>query len=306
MASIDQIRASDGSGNASLATIQSSRSPGSSTIDVDTVAGVPDSFMGSMGTPHTFTDPITSEVITVISEATAVDFSGHVDGANLEIDDIAPGYVDGGSEIGDIVIIRPTTQYADNVADVLDASHEDDGTLKDNIVDTDQLAADAVTNAELADASVFPEQLVAGTGTSWPWQSWTPTLSGLFDNAKWTKTCAFRQIGATIEYRLKLVANAATPMSGAGNPIFTLPITSVDYAPNTDSAFTIGTGGCTDDSANIAVFTTADWASTTTAKLKIHGSGGAYVGVDPVTSSLPFTWASGDEITISGKYEAAI
>lgn len=129
MASIDQIRASDGGGNANVATVQSSRSPGSSTIIVDTVLNIGDKFMGSMGTPHTFTDPVTSEVITVISEATAVDFSGHVDGANLEIDDIAPGYTDLGSDVGDIIIIRPTTQYADNVADVLDASHDDDGTI---------------------------------------------------------------------------------------------------------------------------------------------------------------------------------
>lgn len=130
MASIDQIRASDGSGNASVATVQSTRSGGASTIVVDTVLGINDTFMGTMGTPHTFTDPITSETITVISEATAVDFAGHVDGSNLEIDTIAPGYVDGGSAVGDIVIIRPTTQWGDNVADVLNVTLEDDGELK--------------------------------------------------------------------------------------------------------------------------------------------------------------------------------
>ena len=130
MASIDQLRASDGSGNASVATVQSTRSGGASTIVVDTVLGINATFMGTMGTPHTFTDPVTSETITVISEATAVDFAGHVDGSNLEIDTIAPGYVDGGSEVGDIVIIRPTTQWGDNVADVLDVAHEDDGKLK--------------------------------------------------------------------------------------------------------------------------------------------------------------------------------
>lgn len=145
MASIDQLKASDGSGNAQVATVQSTRTGGSSTIVVDTVAGINDTFMGSMGTPHTFTDPITSETITVISEATAVDFSGHVDGSNLEIDDIAPGYVDGGSEIGDIVIIRPTTQYGDNLAAVLETAHNDDGSLKDDAVTTDVIADDAVT-----------------------------------------------------------------------------------------------------------------------------------------------------------------
>lgn len=155
MASIDLIRASDGSGNANVATVQSSRSGGSSTIVVDTVAGISDFFMGSMGTPHTFTDPITSETITVISDATAVDFAGHVDGVNLEIDTIAPGYVDGGSEIGDIVIVRPTTQWGDNVADVLDVSHDDDGTLKAGAVDSAAvLAANVVETAKILDSNV--------------------------------------------------------------------------------------------------------------------------------------------------------
>jgi len=131
MASIENIKASDGSGNANVATVQNTRSPGSSTIIVDTVLGINVvGFEGSMGTPHTFTDPITSETITVISEATCVDFAGHVDDSNLEIDTIAPGYTDLGSEVGDIIIIRPTTQYADNIASVLETAHNNDGTLK--------------------------------------------------------------------------------------------------------------------------------------------------------------------------------
>lgn len=122
MADIEIVKGSDGSGNANLATVQNSRSPGATTIIVDTVLGInPAGFAGSMGTPHTFTDPVTGETITVISEETAVDFTGHVDGSNLEIDDIAPGYTDAGSEIGDIVIIRPTTQYADNLAEVIES-----------------------------------------------------------------------------------------------------------------------------------------------------------------------------------------
>jgi len=132
MASIEQIKGSDGTGNANVATVQNSRSPGATTIIVDTVAGInPAGFAGTMGTPHTFTDPVTSEEITVISEATAVDFTGHLDGSNIEIDDIAPGYTDGGSEVGDIVVIRPTTQYADNLAEVLEVTLNDDGTPKE-------------------------------------------------------------------------------------------------------------------------------------------------------------------------------
>lgn len=163
MASIEQIKGSDGSGNASVATVQNSRSPGASTIIVDTVLDVnPAGFMGTMGTPHTFTDPITSETITVISEDTAVDFSGHVDGSNLEIDDIAPGYTDDGSEVGDIIIIRPTTQWSDNVAEVLEEAHNDDGSLKDDAVTEDVIADDAVTNDKVANNAVKYPQLGAG------------------------------------------------------------------------------------------------------------------------------------------------
>lgn len=155
MASIELIKASDGSGNANVATVQSSRAPLASTIVVDTVLGINGAgFAGTMGTPHTFTDPVTSETITVISEATAVDFTGHVDGSNLEIDDIAPGYTDLGSEVGDIIVIRPTTQYADNLADVVAESHNDDGTIKDGAISDEDMLADnvIVSEAPFADA----------------------------------------------------------------------------------------------------------------------------------------------------------
>lgn len=130
MASINLIKASDGTGNASTATVQTVRNSGVTTIIVDTVNNIPATFMGSMGTPHTFVDPVTSEEITVISEATAVDFTGHVSGANLEIDSIAPGYTDLGSAVGDIIVIRPTTAWADNIATVLAVAHSDNGSHK--------------------------------------------------------------------------------------------------------------------------------------------------------------------------------
>lgn len=130
MASINLIKASDGTGNASTATVQTVRNSGVTTIIVDTVNNIPATFMGSMGTPHTFVDPVTSEEITVISEATAVDFTGHVSGANLEIDSIAPGYTDLGSAVGDIIVIRPTTDWANNIASVLATAHSDTGAIK--------------------------------------------------------------------------------------------------------------------------------------------------------------------------------
>lgn len=152
MASIEQIKASDGTGNANIATVQSVRAPLASTIIVNTVSNInPAGFAGSMGTPHTFTDPITSETITVISEATAVDFTGHIDSGNIEIDSIDPGYTDLGSEIGDIIIIKPTTEYANNIANVLAEQHNDDGSHSDitaNSIVTDSLVINGTATAE--------------------------------------------------------------------------------------------------------------------------------------------------------------
>lgn len=152
--SIDIIRGSDGTGNASVATVQSTRAPLATTLNVNTVQGIPSTFYGSMGTPHTFIDPVTGETITIISEASAVDFRGHVDGTNLEIDEIAPGYTDAGSAVGDIVIIKPITEWANNVANVLEVVHEDDGTLKDDVVDTSAVQDNAITTPKINNGAV--------------------------------------------------------------------------------------------------------------------------------------------------------
>ena len=113
----DYLKASNGSANASLMTVQNVRTAPATTILTNTVANVPTNFIATMGTPHTFTDPVTGEVITIISEATAVDFAGHIDSGHLEIDEIAPGYTDLGSKVGDIIVIKPTTRWADLLAE---------------------------------------------------------------------------------------------------------------------------------------------------------------------------------------------
>lgn len=188
------LKASDGTGNASVATIQNVRASGATTNIVDTIQGMPEKFYGSMGTPHTFIDPVTSEEITIISEATAVDFAGHIDGSNIEIDEIAPGYTDNGSEVGDIIIIRPTTPWADTVADAIEdinsafsEQHNSDGshsdvvaeslevsgavTLPNNSIDANELATSAITlgYAEItANAAVTATTMTAIAGLSVP------------------------------------------------------------------------------------------------------------------------------------------
>lgn len=271
MPSINSLKASDGSGNASIATVQSVRSGGATTIDVDTVSGFPASFFATMGTPHTFTDPVTSETITVISEATAVDFEGSVDGSSLEIDEIAPGYTDGGSEVGDIVIVRPTTQWGDEVAGILGVSLNDDGTLKDDTVGTDQVV----------DASVTTAKLATGAGElGGAWQDWTPSYSagGSMTYTSVTTTYAkYIQIGKTVFFRLR---SSGTTGGTASNELkFTLPVNRADTDVTNMGATYVVDGGVTggvgySDNANQCVirrYDSANFALSTARQIVING-----------------------------------
>lgn len=126
-------------------TVQNVRSAGASDIIVNTVTGAPAKFYGSMGAPHTFIDPATGETITIISEATAVDFAGHLDSGKVVIDAIAPGYVDTrGSLVGDIVVIRPVTEWVNNIFNILSEAHNDDGTLKPAAIVYEPTSADFI------------------------------------------------------------------------------------------------------------------------------------------------------------------
>lgn len=153
MKSLSYIPASDGSGDASLMTITQVRTAPATTITVNTVAGAPTNFFATMGTPHTFNDPVTGEAITTISEATAVNFAGRIDSGKVEIVAIAPGETDLGSKVGDIIIIRPTTQWADNIHDILSESLNDNGTLKNKSVTLANMNGGSTPGVLTTDAS---------------------------------------------------------------------------------------------------------------------------------------------------------
>lgn len=127
--SIGNIKASDGTNESVRAVVTAQRSVSSTTIQVNSVVGYSSSFIGMTGALDA------DNKLTVRPQV----FFGHLSGSDIEIDSFAPGYNDEGSEVGDIVIIKPTTAWADEVAAVLEVSHEDDGTLNEAAID--QIAA---------------------------------------------------------------------------------------------------------------------------------------------------------------------
>lgn len=143
---------------------------------------------------------------------------------------------------------------------------------------------------------------VVGSGTAWA--SFTPTLSGRFTDAKWNKTCAYIQIGKTVHARYRLVANTTTPMAGgSADAIITLPVTSVDYAHG-EVSYAIGSSSLL-DFGTTNFFAVPYWFSTTTMKVRVISTGSTYASNTDITSTVPFTWTTSDEILISITYEAA-
>lgn len=103
----DFLPVSDGTGDAALMHITADRAVSSTVIDVDTTVKVPSKFIGTTGTllATGYIDP-----------ATKTDFKGHIDTGTIVIDSFEPGSTDIGNTIGQVVIIKPNTGWANRVA----------------------------------------------------------------------------------------------------------------------------------------------------------------------------------------------
>ena len=130
MASIDLIRASNGSGDAVKATVTNARVISSTTIQVDATTNWPSKFIATVGDVDG-TGAFVPATVTV--------FNGILSGGNIEITSFAPGYTDTGNTPGQVVVLKPTTAWANEVADTLAVAHNQDGTLKNNSVTADKL-----------------------------------------------------------------------------------------------------------------------------------------------------------------------
>ena len=151
MASIDLIRASNGSGDAVKATVTNARVISSTTLQVSAITNFPSKFIATVGSVDG-TGAFVPATVTV--------FNGHTSSGNIEIDSFAPGYTDLGNTPGQIVVLKPTTAWADEVAGVLDVTHNDNGTIKNNAVKTAMLdAANIDASVALKDASITSSKI---------------------------------------------------------------------------------------------------------------------------------------------------
>ena len=226
MASIDLIRASNGSGDAVKATVTNARVISSTTLQIDATTNWPNKFIATVGDVDG-TGAFVPATVTV--------FNGILSGGNIEITSFAPGYTDIGNTPGQVVVLKPTTAWANEVADTLAVAHNDNGTLKADSVDTAAIQDQAVTTPKLVNnaAYVVEKDMDAnngyirysdGTQIAWKRQSngaaWTLWQSGIY-------------------YRDFSMGNWAKPFTSI----------SSYWGASDNMQVTVNTGGCTTTSA---------------------------------------------------------
>lgn len=168
-------------------------------------------------------------------------------------------------------------------------------------IDSNNLADGAVSTAKLVDGAVTQAKLSTTAGElGGAWASWTPTLTNI-TLGNGTVVAKYSQIGKTVRYKLSFTMGTTSAMGDV--PKFTLPVTAAAIAGNSNG-IVIGRGSIWDFGTNnfdaVVVYET-----TTLAAIRVQNATFNNVVQTNITSTNPMTWASTDEMHVSGEYEAA-
>lgn len=188
----DYLSASNGSGDAAIMHVQADRLVGSTTIDVDSVSNVPAKFFATSGTLL---------ASGFIDSSTECNFRAHLSGTTVIIDSYLPGSTDKGTTQGQVVVIKPTTAWANRVATFI-ANATGHGTP-----DTATFGATTVGALTTGNVTTTGNIAVSGTVRSSPRVSATTSTATLTPN-----------IDTTSIYDLTAQAAALTVANPAGTP----------------------------------------------------------------------------------------
>lgn len=154
-------------------------------------------------------------------------------------------------------------------------------------------------SANITDGGITPNELASGAGSSWAWQSWTPTLTNL-TLGNGSVTASYIQTGKTVFFKFKFVLGTTSAVGTS--PTITLPVTATSTGMSGNSI--IGDVSFLDNGA-AQYRGSFYYLSTTTGIIAANVASTTYLSIASVTSAAPFTFGSTDEICISGTYEAA-
>jgi len=145
--------------------------------------------------------------------------------------------------------------------------------------------------------ALVPTSLVTPFTT---WTAFTPTWNNLtVGNA--SQEARYTQVGKTVSFWVKLELGSTSSVST--EPRMNFPIEARSAAAGQDAQLQY----CYIDSGTMRYFGTSDGLINTQATFRLHAfnSSTTYLSTSQITSTLPFTWTTGDIIHICGSYEVA-
>jgi hypothetical protein len=185
------------------------------------------------------------------------------------------------------------------------ASLDDPNAIQNTIVDAKGDLITATGNDVPARLAVGTNdyflQAASGESTGLKWggayTAWTPSFDN-FTLGNGTVTARYILIGKHCHAFARVTFGSTSAMSGAGLQI-TFPVAPA-YQPNDP----VGIAALNDNGT--AVLTASVWAvSTTKIRIQAIRSDGTYVGYGDISSTVPFTWTTGDQFFVNLCYEVA-
>lgn len=193
-------------------------------------------------------------------------------------------------------VVCPSALLGRGVGGSTAASHSSGATVRMDT--TAEMFTQLQNGTAFGTGFVTPQSLVAGTGTTWVWQTWTPTFTNLSGGTlNYSKST---QIGKQVFFAFKYTLGGA---GVAGAVTFTSPVnlsgdmTATSEGINgTVALFDTGT------SDNVGIM---KWASASTIAVQGLDASFNYVRTVNLSSTIPHTWASTDVIHVTGNYQVA-
>lgn len=153
----------------------------------------------------------------------------------------------------------------------------------------------SIDSDNIASGGVVPNNLTAGTGTSWAWQDWTPSYSNI-TVGNGTVVARYTQIGKTVHFYWKLTLGSSSSIGTA--PTISLPVNQ----KNADEKINGIASYLDNGSAEYVGVPRNNTSDASTTRLAYTTTGAIYQNV---TATAPFTFGNADRIEVVGTYEAA-
>lgn len=148
-----------------------------------------------------------------------------------------------------------------------------------------------------AGSAVNKAQLDAAAGAG-AWTPYTPALSGI-TIGNGTAAGAYSKAGRTVQFRASFRLGSTSVITG--NPYIGLPVALAAGNAQIDALLD---ARFYDDTYSGWWRGAAKIASSTLVSV-YHDGGAVMYTTTPVTPTVPFTWAEGDRLSLTGTYEAA-